>query len=178
MSPPLQQIDPWRAAEQGRHLKGNVPLSKLARLADLLADTAGNADFDLRFYRDERRRACIEGNVSAVLKLPCQRCLGVVEVMVDSNVSLAMVEGYSEAEALPDRYDPVLVADTGVDPLRLVEDELLLALPQVPRHAPGQPCAGGKWLEEQASVPPEGGTADVKTSNAFSVLAELKGRLH
>jgi uncharacterized metal-binding protein YceD (DUF177 family) len=41
---------------------------------------------------------------------------------------------------VPDHLDPVFVGPDGIRPLDLVEDELLLLLPQIPLHESGD-CA-------------------------------------
>jgi uncharacterized protein len=176
---PSEFIDPWSAADKGMRFEGSVPVSELGRVVDLFSGEPGEVRFRLRFYRDARKRACVEGQVNASLRLTCQRCLQPMEIEVDSSISLALVEGLDEAERLPESYDPLLVTDQGVIPLDLVEDELLLALPQVPRHDQDEHCEGSSWLSEQASAPsadddgPEAGT-----DNPFSALAHLKERLH
>jgi uncharacterized protein len=179
MSGPAEFIDPWSAADRGIRLEGRVPVSELGRLARLLADQQGEVLYSLRFYRDARRRACVDGKVSADLRLTCQRCLEAVEIVVDSVIALALVQGVEEAQRLPDPYDPLLAPEEGIRPLDLVEEEVLLALPQVPRHGPAEPCDTGGWLGDQAA-PSAGGQSEATadTDNPFSVLAQLKERLH
>lgn len=179
MSGPAEFIDPWSAADRGIRLEGRVPVSQLGRLARLLADQQGEVLYSLHFYRDARRRACVEGKVAADLRLTCQRCLAPVEIAVDSVIALGLVQGVEEAQRLPEPYDPLLVPEEGVRPLDLVEDEVLLALPQVPRHGPAEPCDTGDWLNDQAAASSaERSEATADTDNPFSVLAQLKERLH
>ncbi len=79
------------------------------------------------------------------LRLRCQRCLGEVTWQVDAPIALALVRAASESDRLglvqvhgvADHLDPLSVGDEPISPLDLIEDELLLALPQVPRHQPG-----------------------------------------
>ncbi len=179
MSGPVEFIDPWGAADKGIRLEGRVPVSELERLARLLADQRGEVLYSLHFYRDARRRACVDGKVVADLRLTCQRCLEPVEIAVDSVIALALVQGVEEAQRLPDPYDPLLAPDEGIRPLDLVEEEVLLALPQVPRHGPAEPCDTGDWLKGQAATSSaEQPEATADTDNPFSVLAQLKERLH
>ena len=85
---------------------------------------------------------------------------------IKTELSLAFVEGLDEAEALPDHLDPELV-ENGLVLLRdMVEDELLLTLPHVPRHPLGA-CVSG-----EVKRPPERG--GVLRENPFSILAQLK----
>lgn len=85
-------------------------------------------------------------------------------------MALALVRGMDEARRLPERYDPLLVSESLIRPRDLIEDELLLALPQIPMHDPGV-CT-------VASQPPSGQGADAQTRDVgpFAALAEWKSK--
>jgi uncharacterized protein len=168
-------LDPWRAAEQGRLLEGSVPLVDLPRVAGLLATPEGDARFRLEFFLDHRGRACVRGQVQAEVPLVCQRCLDPVTVPVDASVLLAVVSGVNEAARLPDAYEPLLAEDDRIAPLDLIEDEIILALPHVPRHEPRQACRNVSETEEDAGS----ATGEVlRDDNPFRVLADWKKPLH
>jgi uncharacterized protein len=166
-------LDPWRAAERGRRLEGTIALAELPRVVNLLIHPEGGVRFELEFFRDDKHRPCVRGRVTATIELRCQRCLGPLALQVDAALLLALVKGFDEAERLPDEYDPLIVEDDRIRPLDLVEDELILALPQVPVHAPHEACAEGTMQQALTDAPvaePEGEEAD----NPFQVLAQLK----
>ena len=167
-------LDPWRAAERGRCLEGTVALVQLPRLRDLLVDSEGTVRFELEFFRDHKGRPSVRGRVAAVLHLRCQRCLGPVSFKVDAPLLLGLVQGFDEAERLPEEYDPLMVEEDRVRPAELVEDELILALPQVPMHAPEEPCMKGRIASDAREEEPE----DERADNPFKVLAQLKNQLH
>jgi uncharacterized protein len=159
-------FDPWRFADLAKRVKGSYLLADLPRLRDCLADQRGEVWFDLEFLRDAQGRACLQGTVETQLKLECQRCLKTMILPVKTELSLAFVAGLDEAEALPDHLDPELV-ENGLVLLRdMVEDELLLTLPHVPRHPVGE-C-----VPHEVKRPPESGGA--LRENPFSILAQLK----
>lgn len=133
-------IDPRRAADTGATFAGRVPLAELRRLAPLVVDAAGDAEYSIRFSRDGSRRAVVRGEVRARLILRCQRCLGPMEHEVLATLSLAVVAGLDEADGLPEGDEPLLVTEGRICLGELVEDELLLGLPQIPRHV-SESCA-------------------------------------
>jgi uncharacterized protein len=94
----------------------------------------GEVAFELRFCRDKSRRAIVRVTAKGVLCLPCQRCLERMDWPVDESSVLALVEGLDEAAGLPEDYDPLLLSESLLHPLALVEDEVLLAIPAIPRH--------------------------------------------
>lgn len=177
MSSPPDFLDPWRAAEQGKHFEGAIALSLLPRLSGLLVSAEGEARFELEFFRDEKRRSCVRGKVAARLKLRCQRCLEAVEYEVESRLLLGLVQGLDEAERLPDEYDPLMVENDRFQPADLVEDELILGLPQVPMHTPPDACGdqAARLASEQASSDEPGAE---NPDNPFRVLAQLKKSMH
>lgn len=160
------QLDPWRAVDSRSVLTGRLPLSSLPRLQGLLLDTSGDVSFRLAFYRDEERRAVLRCEVAATLRLRCQRCLEALDHVVDTGMELAPVSGMEEERRLPERYDPLLVSAGSIRPRDLIEDELLLALPQIPMHEP----------DVCASTAPEvdAATTQSGTTSPFAVLAGLK----
>ncbi len=168
------RLDPWRFADLGREVSGNLPLEDFTRLRECLLETGGNVSFDLRFSRDEQRRARLDGTISTQLSLECQRCLGEMVFPVESRLSVVFVQGLDEAERLSEALDPCLVEEGIVDLKELIEDELLLALPQVSLHdrdvcqLPAE-CSSGDPVPE---IEPGPGTQE--NDNPFSVLAGLK----
>lgn len=164
------KFDPWRFADLGKRVCGSYRLKDLPRLSECLVDTQGEVSFSLVFTRDPQRRACLRGTLEASLMLECQRCLEPMAWPVKSDVSLAFVEGFDEAERLPEDLDPQLVEESRVRFRDLIEDELLLALPQVAMH-PAEIC------DAQVNPVIEDGSADTpcpERDNPFAALAELK----
>lgn len=176
-SDPGLQIDPWQAVRSELSLEGEAFAEDLPRLADVLMSGGGVADwparYSLHFGRDADGRALASGRAMLTIRPVCQRCLGEVAIPLDAPIALALVRHEAQAEALPDHLDPVEVAEGRIRPLDLVEDELLLSMPQVPMHPPGA-CAG---LQRPTAGPDEGALADRGVEvpeNPFAVLAGLK----
>jgi len=158
-------LDPWRAVDNCAVFAGCLPLSGLSRLRDLLLEAAGDVRFRLAFSRDEARRGVLRCEVAATLRLPCQRCLEALDHRVEMSTWLALVSGTEEERRLPDRYDPLPVEDGLIRPGDLIEDELLLALPQISMHEPVA-CVG-RSLDVGAGSSRSGG------ASPFAVLAGL-----
>jgi len=107
--------------------------------------------------------------VQAQVWLTCQRCLQPYEVPLALDRRLRFVRGESQAEALDaELEDDVLALSRSLDLRELVEDELLLALPLVPRHAVcPQPLPMAAEAEPLPDAAPE-------RPNPFAVLQGLK----
>ncbi len=153
-----------------RCFDGRLPLSAMARLRDLLADTEGEARFSLEFGQDVLQVPFAELRVDVELPLVCQRSLERFLHPVSLLQRFALIrEGDGDEEAveaslLPD-YEVLQLADDGLmRPAELVEDELILAVPLVPV----QP--GSESVERDWPVTVE----DEVRTNPFAALAALK----
>ena len=150
-------------AREGRILEGELALSSLERLHDLLAEVAGAVVFRLEGFKGARGEPMLHLTASGVLPLACQRCLGRIDFDLDVDNLLELVpEGadLSQDELEDDTRDFLpLVRELIV--AELVEDEILLALPVAPRH-------------EKCGLP---GAAEAgERGNPFAALAGLKGK--
>lgn len=163
------QIDPFRLAEAGARLAGHLPLRQFARLRQVLADDSGELAVDLNFDVDELGVPIVVGKVSATLSLACQRCLEAYPFPVDANIALAWVKTEQEADRLPLRYESYIVEETPLQLNDVIEDELLLALPQIPMHDEAD-CPASKLLKQHDEVTDE----SEPKANPFAVLAKLK----
>ena len=163
-------IDPIAFADKQRTLQGQIPLIKLSRLADMLLNDNGQVEIDLSFSK-EGHLAVVRGNIRTNLALECRACSEVLNLPLDVKVNLAIVKSLEQAERLSGEYEPLMLEDEKIPLHELVEDELLLALPDFPRH-------------EQECQPYEHSTGAIKdktdnnqqsqSNNPFSVLAKLK----
>ena len=93
-----------------------------------------DATFSASFGYDEQGLVTIEIGVEASLPLICQRSLAPYQEKVERNSLLVVIEQVSDQDQVPESYDPVLVENRRLALQDIVEEELLLAIPQVPRN--------------------------------------------
>lgn len=165
------QIDLHRAIAGGRSFAGEIALSEMPRLRSVVCEPAGQVRFAMVFERDSQGRATVRGTLEAVLKLECQRCLQPFGLPVSTAFALAAVTRPEQTDDLPEHYDPLLMEDRFVRPLELIEEELLLAVPLIPKHPSAHCGEGGSFGDE--------GSVDEPRPNPFAILAEWRsGRFH
>ncbi len=78
--------------------------------------------------------------IRTALHLECQRCLEGLWQKIDISAQFVLLESHQEVEDFPiDNFveDALLQSDT-FDLMALIEDEVLLALPLVPKHSQGE----------------------------------------
>ncbi|MDZ7735971.1 MAG: YceD family protein [Gammaproteobacteria bacterium] len=165
---PPQFIDPLRLAGQDAQIDGCLPISQLSRLCDALLDDSGEIEYTLEFGRDAAGIHCIIGNLSAAVRMACQRCLQPVMIELRGDIRLGIVQGEEEARRLASEYEPLMA---GREPMRLVElieDETLLLLPMVPLHEDTE-CAGDSVRASSAAT-----KTRANTYKPFSGLEDFK----
>lgn len=136
-TPRVQPLDVLDLAAAGEVVEREFPVADFGRLGERLAGPGGSALVRLAL-------GMIDGTPAGVLRLraavtlECQRCLGTLCRTVESESKLAFVA--QEDALLPADHEPVVGDPRRVDLAALVEDELLLAVPLIARHAPGGEC--------------------------------------
>lgn len=172
------KLDVQAFARAAAQLSGTWPQADLRRLVS--GPEAAQADApvdDVRWHAkgEARARAAAEPETWLHLQaatrvwLVCQRCLAPCELPLEVHRSFLFAADEAQAEQLDeDIEDDVLAMTRSLDLRELVEDELILAMPIVPRH---KQCP--QPLLQPASPAP---AAEEARPNPFAVLEALRGR--
>lgn len=129
-------VDTWKLARERGSVEGNIDAHRLARVADLLAPGPAVLAWRVSGAADEEGLCALEIELAGKVMLTCQRCLGRLEWPVQVRRLVLLASSEAALEALDAGTDAeVVLAGVPLDPLELVEDELVLALPFAPRHA-------------------------------------------
>ena len=174
-------VDPHRLdveafAKEGAQLEGDWPLASLERLADVAHPDAKPAESDRVHWHAQGEQRGMKGGApqtwlhlgaSARLALVCQRCLAPVDMPLQAERSFLFVADEDTAARLDAdaEEEDVLAMTRALDLRALVEDELLLALPLVPRH---------EVCPEPLPVADEDETPEEAPAHPFAALAALK----
>ncbi len=138
-----RRLDVAAFAAEGGALEGRWPLVGFTRLVDEhpadAPPVAGDVTWRVRGVRQPTPgggpRIGLELEAQASVVRRCQRCLQPVSLPLQVGRRLQFVDGEAQAAQLDiDSDDDVLALERALDLHELVEDELLLALPMVPRH--------------------------------------------
>ena len=175
-----RDFDPLRLevqafAKEAGQLGGRWPLLQLVRLADSALDAGGTKrhDAEVAWSVQGEQRAAPGGELqiwlhikaATAVSLECQRCLQPMAVVLEIDRSFLFVHGEDAAAQLDaDGEDDVLALTRSLDLRELVEDEMLLSLPIVPRH---------DVCPQPLPVRPNDPLAEEKP-NPFAALAILK----
>lgn len=129
-----QLIDPIECLQQQQVFEGTLDSNNLPRLSEVLSEANTAIPYELTFSRDEQGRCIVHCKITTCLIVVCQRCAGAMELPVTIDSSLCVIANDRQAEKLPNRYEPLVTEEGMVDPTDVIEEELLLAIPMIPRH--------------------------------------------
>lgn len=141
--PQDQRFDAFRLAASHGELEGLIEPGTLERLEDRIADAladccVGRIDWSIRGAADEQGRPAIIVSIEGTVPLECQRCLGLLDQPVQQSTTLLLARSQADLLHLDEVSEhEVVLANAPLDPVALVEDELLLTLPFAPRHEAG-----------------------------------------
>ena len=161
-------IDSLDFARNGKQLSGEIPVSELPRLLDTLETPQGVLHYTVQGGVDKQGIHFLDVGVVGLCRLRCQRCLDGLDYPVRLDTRL-LLRDQASLDALDDdaaggkeeEFDSIL-ADTHLNVLDMLEEEILLSLPIAPKHELG------------ACQATDGKNTRMDEQNPFAVLAKLK----
>ena len=144
------QVSASRALAREERYAGPLDADGLDRLAEFEPQ---ELTADLQVHVDVARQGWLEGKVMGRLHLECRVCGDRFAWSLQAPVRLALAMSEEDEERLMDQGEPVLVREDRLPLHQIVEDEVLLALPMMPR-CPA--CENGRPVEpDDAARDPE-----------------------
>ncbi|MDP2762309.1 MAG: YceD family protein [Sideroxyarcus sp.] len=178
-------IDSLDFAGNARQISGEAPVAELPRLLDALENSQGILKYTVRGGVDKQGIPRLDVSISGNCQLRCQRCLGAMEHVVRIDTRL-LLRDQASLDALDsdvaggeeEEFDSIL-ADTHLDVLDMLEEEVLLSLPIAPKHELGHElgacqAAGGENKPLRPSLPQAAQDRHEEERNPFAALAKLK----
>lgn len=143
-----------------------MPVAEMSRLNKDCADHSGEIAWAVDGTTSMQGYPQLTLSVSGTVQLMCQRCLTPYAFEMDAGTVLMLGKDDEHAdeieELLGDESIDVIVGSRSCDIRDLIEDEALLALPQVPKH---DVCPDSKLLDVLKSEKPSpfAGLKDLKS---------------
>ncbi|MES2759627.1 MAG: YceD family protein [Pseudomonadota bacterium] len=158
-------IDAFEFSRSNGHRDGVTPVAEMSRLSKDCADQSGDIAWAVEGGVTSHGYPSMTLSVSGTVQLVCQRCLAPFAYAMDSSTMLVLGKDDEEAdqieEVIDDESVDVIVGSRTTDLRDLIEDEALLALPQVPKH---EVCPDSKLIDALKNEKP----------SPFAVLKDLK----
>jgi len=162
-------VDPVRAAQKRLELEARIPKELLSRLAELTISIHSDIDTVFSFDIDKQKLRIFHGKASVAVELICQRCNAPMIYQCEAEFTYCPVHNQEQENNLPDAYESIYYDENGeVNLHQVVEDELILALPQIAKHAIEE-CQQSKFELTFGEIDEE-----EQRPNPFDALAQLK----
>jgi len=166
------RFDPHTFAEHNTELHGLVAVKAMPRLQDNILSSDPMVNTKLRFSRGLFGYPLVMGEAQVNVSMRCERCLDGVEVSLNSEINVlikpaedSLPEDPETTQESPDfhEYDGKILTLS-----ELVEEELLLVMPLVPRHEDISLCNQDMiaWLASNEEPEAEAKRAE----NPFAIL--------
>lgn len=127
-------------ADRGVTLSGELDIGRLTRLRGLLHSDSGSVRATLRFRQRGDGWLASEVEYRADVELVCQRCLEPFRQELEENVNVVIADSDSLPTTVPTGFEPFELEDGRLQPVQLIEDEVIVAIPLVPKHARVEDC--------------------------------------
>ncbi|WP_312434221.1 DUF177 domain-containing protein [Janthinobacterium sp.] len=118
--------------------EGVTPVAEMTRLTKDCADDSGDIAWKIAGSTSKLGYPQLTLSVNGTVQLVCQRCLAPFAYDIDSSTVLMLGKDDEHADEIEEIIDDesidVIVGSRSMDAAALIEDEALLALPQVPKH--------------------------------------------
>ena len=171
------RFDPVSFADHERKLEGPIATKAMLRLRENVVSSEGMVDAKLSFSRGLYGYPLVEGQVMASVTMRCERCLDEVQVEVNPEISVLVKPEEDllpeiEVEKAVDRSDFHEYDGISLVLSELVEEELLLVLPLVPKHQDISLCNQDMvaWLAANDAQDKGPKAAVERAENPFAIL--------
>jgi uncharacterized protein len=158
-------------ADRRTLVSGGVAAGACERLAGLVGKS-GQLELQVAVEKDARG-VRLAGKVGGQITLSCRRCLGPVDWRVEREVDVVVVGSEAAMRSLPEDVDAHHAEGMHGRLLDVLEEEVLLALPDHGEHPPGA-CEAPGASQGDVSTGETAGTEDEKVHRPFAALAALK----
>ncbi len=157
-----QSVRASNAVAHAERYEGDLAVARMQRLA---ANTAGSGQVHAIWQgsRDPAGRPQMQARIEGAVDLICQRCLQTFPWQVAIDATLHLVSSDQEAAELLQEGEPYEMQDDQLPLREMTEDEVLLALPLMPRC---KTCENS----DQSPPPPD----EPRDPGPFAALKKLK----
>jgi len=172
------RFDPVNFADHERELHGLVATRSMVRLKENVVFTEAAVVANITFQRGMYGYPLVQGAVEAKVRMRCERCLDEVAVEVNPEISVLVTpkeddfqeKQGEEAENLPDIHE---CEGKNLELADLIEEEILLALPLVPKHKDISLCNQDMIAWLAANEGPDEDQAPARKNKPFAILKSV-----
>ncbi len=151
-------IDPWLMYRRNHKLVGTLLLSQMPNLQRSQNREESIVNAQVAVQQREDGHKVIVGHAEVELTLDCQRCLQPLIKVIRADFELVLVKYERHLSSVNDSDDAIVCEDS-LELAPLIEQELILSLPMIPKH---EDCQAEYENTENGDVDKQQPFADLK----------------
>ncbi len=126
-------IEPWLMYRRNHELVGSLLLSQMPNLQASQNREESVVKIRVAVKQREDGHKVIVGSAEVELELNCQRCLQPLVKVIKADFELVLVKHEHQLSSVNDSDDAIVCEDS-LELAPLIEQELILSLPMIPKH--------------------------------------------
>ena len=149
------EVDHRKLAAEKARIDGLIPIAHFTRLTELIESETGEFAVSLKFRPSKKQRSLVVGSCTGSVTMICQHCLEPFEVPVDAKIRTLVVDAEEDLAALQPDEEGLVCEGEKVALVDLLEDDVIVSLPMVPRHPEGEcesPGHSNAGIEERSDT--------------------------
>ncbi len=163
-------VDPVKSAQKSLKLDCKIAKNLMKRLATSTNSILADINTQFSFKIDQQKLRIFHGSSRVAVEITCQRCNEPMIYQCETKFTYCPVHNIEQENNLPDVYEPIFYDKNGEVNLHdIVEDELILSLPQIAKHAI-EDCRQSSYELTFGDLEDE----EQQRLNPFNALAKLK----
>lgn len=168
-----ESLSASQALARAEHYSGELSASSLERLVEYALPGAEMLAVRVEFRVDSARQGWIEGGITGQVGLECRICLKTFAWPLDARLKLALANSEADEERLIEHAEPYRVVDDRVMLHEIVEEEILLTIPMMPRCLA---CENARPLSDESPPDPDRKTGALAALKNLSLKGVIPAR--
>ncbi|MCK5819436.1 MAG: 23S rRNA accumulation protein YceD [Psychromonas sp.] len=129
-------VDPIKSAQKDLKLDCKISKNLMKRLARSTNSILADIDTQFLFEIDQQKLRIFRGSAKVAVEVTCQRCNEPMIYQCEAKFTYCPVHNQEQEHKLPDVYEAIYYdGNEEINLHDIVEDELILSLPQIAKHA-------------------------------------------
>ena len=133
-----ERVDHRKLANHAGLIEGTLPLQCFQRLGEMLVAREGEVLLRLEFSKGEFGSTVVNGSAATEVCMICQNCMQPFWRKISCDIAVHIVSDEAKLERLAEDADGIVTPDKVMAVADLIEDELILTMPMIPRHEEGE----------------------------------------
>jgi len=150
-----KSINIIKAANESNDYLGYMKTLELDKLRTYLHESHEDNSLYVKVTvkQDLQYRYIVNLEIKGEIYLTCQRCLGELKFNIDKQLDLIALNTIDNISNKEGDFEPVILDDSGkLDLYDIISDEVILSIPQVPRHAVEKCSEVSNVIEFEAAI--------------------------